>query len=574
MSSGNRKKLKILVLDGGGVKGLSSLLILENIMARVGKKMNRPDLQPCDYFDIIGGTSTGGIIALMLGRMRMPVEKCITEYQELGRLVFGVPRGGLHEYMFDARVLEEHTKKVVKKYLGDENAPLLDPLGDDACKTIVFTLPYKGATPESPESLRTYINDNVNPRPKPWAIWEAVRATSAATTIFEPFTHGPPGSQIRYIDAAFGFNNPADHVMEEAASLWTETGYLDTRSDVGCLLSIGTGMANVTRMESDTIVKAITSKVRKPLQAVEVMKKIATATEPIHRNVARRFDPSSGVYQRFNVDQGIQAVKLFDHEKREEIEVDTTAYMQKHSVHWQLSQAVDIMKNIGIRELMADRDESEQIYSTGDGGVDEELKLKQRLEALRIKPQDFLRHQKHWESTTSTRDRGSQYYQALAKEIGNINYMWNAFVQADLLDKRGRCILARRFPTADESQLCVSSDQAQIAYSAGREDLETTVRRLTLAHGQLREAFGIYRQLFHSAQQFFGEVSVTYCWAAKRLASLLELWGCQGNARDLYMAAWVGKSDKFDASHWSVQWLEKKIADLNQALNAQRLILP
>ena len=172
--------------------------------------------------------------------------------------------------------------------------------------------------------------------------------------------------------------------MEEAASLWTETGYLDTRSDVGCLLSIGTGMANVTRMESDTIVKAITSKVRKPLQAVEVMKKIATATEPIHRNVARRFDPSSGVYQRFNVDQGIQAVKLFDHEKREEIEVDTTAYMQKHSVHWQLSQAVDIMKNIGIRELMADRDESEQIYSTGDGGVDEELKLKQRLEALRM----------------------------------------------------------------------------------------------------------------------------------------------------------------------------------------------
>jgi len=145
--------------------------------------------------------------------------------------------------------------------------------------------------------------------------------------------------------------------------------------------------------------------------------------------------------------------------------------------------------------------------------------------------------------------------------------MWNAFVQADLLDKRGRCILARRFPTADESQLCVSSDQAQIAYSAGREDLETTVRRLTLAHGQLREAFGIYRQLFHSAQQFFGEVSVTYCWAAKRLASLLELWGCQGNARDLYMAAWVGKSDKFDASHWSVKWLEKKIADLNQALS-------
>lgn len=47
-------------LDGGGIKGLSSLLILKRIMERVGRKMGRPDLQPCEYFDIIGGTSTGG----------------------------------------------------------------------------------------------------------------------------------------------------------------------------------------------------------------------------------------------------------------------------------------------------------------------------------------------------------------------------------------------------------------------------------------------------------------------------------------------------------------------------------
>jgi calcium-independent phospholipase A2-gamma len=71
----------------------------------------------------------------MLGRMRMPVDKCIAEYQSLGKVVFGKPRGVPHEHMFDAAVLEEQAKQVVKKYLGDENAPLLDPLGEDACKT-------------------------------------------------------------------------------------------------------------------------------------------------------------------------------------------------------------------------------------------------------------------------------------------------------------------------------------------------------------------------------------------------------------------------------------------------------
>lgn len=189
--------------------------------------------------------------------------------------------------------------------------------------SVVFTLPYKGPTAERPEFLRTYVNDN-DPKPKAWAIWEAVRATSAATTIFEPFVHGPPGSEIRYIDAGLGFNNPSDLVLEEAASLWGDSGYIDTRHDVGCFLTIGTGIGEVTRMDSDTIVKAITARVRKPLQAVKVIKDIATGTEPTHRSVARRFDPASGVYQRFNVDQGLQAVTLFDHERREDIAVDTS----------------------------------------------------------------------------------------------------------------------------------------------------------------------------------------------------------------------------------------------------------
>ena len=47
--------------DGGGIRGLSELLILKEIMERIRVRENREEAPlPCDYFDLIGGTSTGG----------------------------------------------------------------------------------------------------------------------------------------------------------------------------------------------------------------------------------------------------------------------------------------------------------------------------------------------------------------------------------------------------------------------------------------------------------------------------------------------------------------------------------
>jgi patatin-like phospholipase/acyl hydrolase len=70
---------RILALDGGGVRGLSSLLIVRSLMHEVqrilvdnGQAKTGDKLPiPCQYFDLICGTSTGGLIAIMLGRLRM-----------------------------------------------------------------------------------------------------------------------------------------------------------------------------------------------------------------------------------------------------------------------------------------------------------------------------------------------------------------------------------------------------------------------------------------------------------------------------------------------------------------------
>ena len=56
--------LCLLSLDGGGVRGLSSLYILKSIMDRLNHARkqagNLPPVKPCEVFDLIGGTSTGG----------------------------------------------------------------------------------------------------------------------------------------------------------------------------------------------------------------------------------------------------------------------------------------------------------------------------------------------------------------------------------------------------------------------------------------------------------------------------------------------------------------------------------
>lgn len=59
----NSRGLCLLSLDGGGVRGLSTLLILQQLMRRTNHERHAAGLEkvkPCELFDLIGGTSTGG----------------------------------------------------------------------------------------------------------------------------------------------------------------------------------------------------------------------------------------------------------------------------------------------------------------------------------------------------------------------------------------------------------------------------------------------------------------------------------------------------------------------------------
>jgi hypothetical protein len=129
----------LLSLDGGGVRGISTLYVLQNLMRRVNIDRNARGLgyaRPCDVFDLIGGTSTGGydqmhssltstnsrrLIAIMLGRLEMDVHECIDAYSGLMQEVFQKKRHRLQvtstgqtQPRFDSRKLQAAIEKVIK----------------------------------------------------------------------------------------------------------------------------------------------------------------------------------------------------------------------------------------------------------------------------------------------------------------------------------------------------------------------------------------------------------------------------------------------------------------------------
>ena len=91
MSSTASKRTNILTFDGGGVRGLSSLIILRRLMKHVNQQegLRSDSLTPRDLFALVAGTSTGGLIALMLGRFGMSVDDCITQYWTFSKEIFG-----------------------------------------------------------------------------------------------------------------------------------------------------------------------------------------------------------------------------------------------------------------------------------------------------------------------------------------------------------------------------------------------------------------------------------------------------------------------------------------------------
>lgn len=193
---------RILALDGGGIKGAMTLGFLEKIEKILQKKHGNKDLRLCDYFDLIGGTSTGSIIAALLA-IGKNISSIREMYSEMGGEIFEDDRpvvGGLFVPKFKSKNLRDR----LKKEFGEIN------IGSKKILTglciVTKRIDTGGTWPIFNHPDGKYYNDN-----KTILLRDAVRASTAAPSYFEPERLRVKADQIGdFVDGGVSMaNNPA-----------------------------------------------------------------------------------------------------------------------------------------------------------------------------------------------------------------------------------------------------------------------------------------------------------------------------------------------------------------------------
>ena len=207
--------MRVLSIDGGGIRGLIPAIVLEEVERRAGRPVH-------DLFDLIAGTSTGGIIACALcAPDPLPASRVVALYEEEGPEIFSrsifqriSSAGGLLDEKYDSEALDSTLARFLSdKSLSQTHPDLLVPAYDTADPGPYFFKTMRAR--ESPD--------------EDFPLALVARATSAAPTYFEP-------SEVdsrALVDGGVFAVNPA-------MSAFAEVLRFQPGADV-VLLSLGTG---------------------------------------------------------------------------------------------------------------------------------------------------------------------------------------------------------------------------------------------------------------------------------------------------------------------------------------------
>lgn len=197
---------RLLALDGGGIRGLITLGYLARIEGILRKRYGKEDLVLADYFDLIGGTSTGAIIATLLA-LGFPVGKILELYRSVGRDAFQPRKYWLGPIgrLLKARFQEEPLEKLLKDFLGDNTLSSPD-------LRVGLMIVAKRADTGSVWCLLNLPDQKFYAMNKDLRLWEVVRSSTAAPTYFNPrhIADVGQGEAAVFVDGGVSMhNNPA-----------------------------------------------------------------------------------------------------------------------------------------------------------------------------------------------------------------------------------------------------------------------------------------------------------------------------------------------------------------------------
>ncbi len=218
---------KILSIDGGGIRGIVPAVVLAEIERRTGKRI-------ADMFDMIGGTSTGGILTLGLTkpdknnsqRPQYTAEQLISLYEKEGNQIFSrSPWYSLRSFgnLLSPKYTAHGIEAILEKYFGD--ALLSETLGD----VIITSYDIERRQSYFFKSHKAKMDSS-----KDFLTRRVARATSAAPTYFPPSRLEMENDYLALVDGGVFANNPAMCAYVEARSIYPQ-------QDDFLVVSIGTG---------------------------------------------------------------------------------------------------------------------------------------------------------------------------------------------------------------------------------------------------------------------------------------------------------------------------------------------
>jgi hypothetical protein len=239
---------KLLALDGGGIRGLITIEVIGEIEKHLQRRLGRDDsFVLADYFDYVGGTSTGAIMATCLA-LGMRVERIRAFYERSGTEMFD--KASLLR-RFRSKYEDDKLADQLKREIGEETT-----LGANELKTLLL-LVMRNASTDSPWPLTNNPRARYNDRNRAHCnldlpLWQLVRASTAAPTYFPPEVIDV-GAQQPYVFVDGGvtvYNNPAFLLFLMATVEPYELCW-PTGRDRMLLVSVGTGTSPKANADLD-----------------------------------------------------------------------------------------------------------------------------------------------------------------------------------------------------------------------------------------------------------------------------------------------------------------------------------
>lgn len=233
-------KHRMLSIDGGGVRGVIALEILSKIESELRSLSGKKNLVLADWFDFIGGTSTGAIIAAGLS-IGMTVDELMKMYADHGKRMF--KRARLFERLTSNRYCHQELERMLKEVFGASTT-----LGSERVKTLLM-LVLRNAKTDSPWPITNNPYAKFNIKEKvgqennlDLPLWQLVRASTAAPTFYKPEEITIGERTHIFVDGALTpYNNPAFMMFLKASMEEYNLNWKTTEEDL-LLVSVGTGM--------------------------------------------------------------------------------------------------------------------------------------------------------------------------------------------------------------------------------------------------------------------------------------------------------------------------------------------